>query len=105
MLGNRAGLQPWGRDRIAQIWYAKAQEQLEAGNKEKALMYADWALNSNPRFIEAIKLREKVSNKRVEEADESAIHSFVRDTLKDDKDTTPDAGSSGHYPATNPVIK
>ena len=99
MLGNRAGLQPWGRDRIAQLWYGKAQESLEKGDKEKALMYVDWALNTNPRFIEAIKFKEKLTNKRVEEADSSSVSSYVRDVLKDDAATTPDSGGSGHYPA------
>ncbi len=98
MLGNRAGLQPWGRDRIAQLWYGKAQESMEAGDKEKALMYVDWALNTNPRFIEAIKFKEKLTNKRVEEADSSSVSSFVRDVLKDDTGVTPDSGGSGHYP-------
>ena len=102
MLGNRAGLQPWGRDRIAQIWYGKAQEQLEKGNKEKALMYTDWALNSNPRFIEAIKLREQLTLKKMQEADESAIHSFVQNTLRDDKDTIPNTGGAAHRPPAAP---
>ena len=103
MLGNRAGLQPWGRDRIAQLWYGKAQEALEAGCHDKALMYVDWALNTNPRFIEAIKFREKLTSQRVQEADQSAVSSFMRDVLRDDAATTPDAGGAGRYPAPLPV--
>jgi hypothetical protein len=101
MLGNRAGLQPWGRDRIAQLWYGKAQEAWEQGCSDKALMYIDWALNTNPRFIEAIKFREKLTNKRIEEPDTSAVSHYVREVLHDDAATTPDTGSSGHYPAPN----
>lgn len=99
MLGNRAGLQPWGRDRLAQTWYAKAQESLEKGNREQALMYTDWALNTNPRFLEAIKLREQLTQKKVQEANESTVKEFVRDVLRDDAATTPDSGGGGHYPA------
>ena len=99
MLGNRAGLMPWGRDRIAQTWYAKAQECLEKGDREKALMYTDWALNSNPRFIEAIKLREKLTNKKVEEASESTIQNFVRNIIRDDKSSIPDTSGPAHPPA------
>ncbi|MGN6370898.1 MAG: secretin and TonB N-terminal domain-containing protein [Phycisphaerae bacterium] len=98
MLGNRSGLQPWGRDRIAQLWYSKARDAADKGDKSKAIMYTDWALNTNPRFIEAIKLREELTNKRVEEATEGSITGFVRNVLADDKDTTPDTGSSGNYP-------
>ena len=61
-------------------------------------MYTDWALNTNPRFIEAINLREQLTNQRVEEATEASVSGFVRHVLADDKDSTPDTGSSGHYP-------
>ncbi len=98
MLGNRSGLQPWGRDRIAQLWYSKARDAADKGDKDKAIMYTDWALNTNPRFIEAIKLREQLTNQRVEEATEASVTGFVRHVLADDKDGTPDTGSSGHYP-------
>ena len=87
MLGNRAGLQPWGRDRMAQLWYSKAQEALDSGNKDKALMYTDWALNTNHHFIDAIKFREQLTGKMVKEADESSLHSFVQNVIRDDKAT------------------
>jgi type II secretory pathway component GspD/PulD (secretin) len=99
MLGNRAGLQPWGRDRIAQLWYGKATEAQEAGCHEQAMMYTDWALNTNPRFIEAIKLREKLTAQKVEEPDSSTVSKFVRDVMKDDSGAMPDSGGAGHYPA------
>jgi len=98
MLGNRAGLQPWGRDRIAQLWFSKAQEMQDAENKEKALMYCDWALNSNPRFIEAIKMKEKLTGKIVKEADQTTIRNFVQDTIKGEP-LMPNTGTSGHYVA------
>jgi type IV pilus assembly protein PilQ len=98
MLGARSGLQPWGRDRIAQFWYSKARDAADKGDKEKAIMYTDWALNTNPRFVEASKLREQLTNERVEEAAESSITNFVRDVIGDDKNITPDTGSSAHYP-------
>jgi type II secretory pathway component GspD/PulD (secretin) len=106
MLGNRAGLQTWSRDRIAQLWYSKAQEQLDKGCKDKAIMYLDWALNTQPQFIEALKLREKINGTKMEEATQSTISNFVRDVLDQDAPTTPDTGSSGHYPPppVQPVV-
>jgi type IV pilus secretin PilQ/predicted competence protein len=99
MLGNRAGLQPWGRDRIAQLWYGKAQEALEQGCPDKAQMFIEWSLNTNPRFVEALKLREKLTSQKLQEPDSSSVSRFVRDVLRDDAATTPDSGGSGHYPA------
>ena len=105
MLGNRAGLQPWGRDRIAQLWYGKAQEAMEAGCRDKALMFIEWSLNTNPRFVEALKLREKLTGQKMLEPDSSAASHYVRDVLKDDAATTPDVGGSGHYPAVVPATQ
>ncbi|HSV16076.1 MAG TPA: secretin and TonB N-terminal domain-containing protein [Tepidisphaeraceae bacterium] len=103
MLGSRAGLQPWGRDRIAKLWYAKAQEEMEKGDKEKALMYVDWALNTNSRFIEAIRLREQITNRKMDEAIDSSIADLVKNTLRGDAATTPDKGGSGVYPPAAPA--
>ena len=102
LLGARAGLQPWGRDRIAQLWYGKAQEAAEKGDRDKALMFTDWTLNTTPRFIEAVKLREKLTGEKVQEASESAIDSFAQDVLKGEK-VMPDSGGSGFYPPTPPT--
>ncbi len=101
MLGARAGLQPWGRDRIAQLWYGKAQEAAEKGDRDKALMYTDWTLNTTPRFIEAIKLREKLTGQKVEEASESSVNNFVRDVIRGDK-VVPEGGGGFYPPATQP---
>jgi type IV pilus assembly protein PilQ len=105
MLGNRAGLQPWGRDRIAQLWYGKAQESAEHGDTEKAKMYTDWALNTNPRFVEAIRMREQLTNRKVSEADESAINNFCQQIIKADKDVPASGGSGiGPAPSTAPTV-
>jgi len=103
MMGNRAGLQPWGRDRIAHLWYSKAQDEVSAGNKEKALMYLDWCLNTNPRLLEAMRLREQLNNKKMDEAKGSSIADLVKNTLRGDAATTPDKGSSGNYPPAAPA--
>jgi len=97
MLGNRKGLQPWGRDRLAQCWFQAAQSAMEKGKRDQALMFSDWALNSNPLLIEAIKLREQLTTTRLHEADQSAIHDFVRNIVADDHNQPVNQGS-GHYP-------
>ena len=97
-LGNRADLQPWGRDRIAHIWYVSAQEEFQAGNKDKALMYTDWSLNTNPRLLESIKLRELITSRKMDEMKGSSVSELVKNVLSGDASTTPDKGSSGNYP-------
>ena len=98
MLGNRAGLQPWGRDRIAHMWYAKAQDEVSAGNTGRAIMFCDWALNTNPRLLEAIKLREQLSNQKMDEKPGGSVVDLVKNVLRKDAATTPDKGGAGVYP-------
>lgn len=101
-LGNRAELQPWGRDRIAHLWYNKAQEEAQKGNTEKAIMYCDWALNTNGRLLEAIKLREQLTGKKMDEAKGSSVADLVKNVLAGDAATTPNTGGSGNYPPPAP---
>jgi type II secretory pathway component GspD/PulD (secretin) len=106
MLGNRAGLQPWGRERIAQMWLAKAQEEAARGDTEKANMYVEWSLNTSPRSIDAIRLREKLTGRKMDEKTGSAVADLVKNVLTGDAATTPDKGGAGVYPpATNPAEK
>jgi len=102
-LGNRAGLQPWGRDRIAHMWYALAEEEMAKGDTEKAFMYNDWALNTNPRLLEALKLREELTQKKMDEKSGSSVSDMVKNILQSDKDTTPATGTSGNYPPPAPT--
>jgi len=78
-MGNRAGLMPTGRNRIANMWYIKAVEAKDAGAIEKAAMYADWAINCSPQFIEALKLRQELTGIKLMGADNSSIQSLVRE--------------------------
>ncbi len=97
-LGNRSGLQPWGRDRIAHLWYAKAQDEVSKGDTEKALMYLDWCLNTNPRLLEAIKLREQLTDKKMDEKQGSSVVDLVKNSIKGDAATIPDKGGPAIYP-------
>ena len=100
---NRSGLQPWGRDRIAHMWYAKAVEEVTKGDTEKALMYLDWALNTNQRLLEAIKLREQLTNKKMDEKSSSSVADMVRNTIKADAATIPDKGGPTTYTPAVPA--
>lgn len=97
-LGTRQGMMPWGRDRVAQTWYRKAAEAHERGDNEKAIMYTDWAINTNPNLMEANKLREELTGKRFREVDDTITGDFVRKVIRNDE---PEA-SADAAPTTQP---
>jgi type IV pilus assembly protein PilQ len=61
-IGQRKGVRWWGRERLAQQHLTWAREELARGNKDKALWNVDQALTLNPRMIEAIRLKERLTN-------------------------------------------
>jgi len=66
------------------------------------------ALNTNPRLMEAIKLREDLTHMKMDELRGSTVVDLVKNTLRGDGATTPDKGTSGNYlppPATAPADK
>jgi len=88
--GLRAGLQPYGRERLAQAHYHWAMQHLAKGNNQRALWDARLATHLNPTFLEAIELTEKLTNQRAWEADGSTVHDFVlREILKSEGDDRP----------------
>mgnify|MGYP000864750056 CR=1 FL=1 len=60
-VGQRKGVRWWGRERLAQIHLRQARSDLAAGKREFALWNLDMALSLEPRFIEAIRLKERLT--------------------------------------------
>jgi type IV pilus assembly protein PilQ len=85
-VGTRQGMMPTGRERMSQMYYEKAVREMarNSPNRGRANHYLNKALNLNPRFPEAIELKEKLTNRVVVEADQSTIRSFVRRSIMDD---------------------
>lgn len=77
-VGMRAGLQWFGRDRLAESHYRWAVEHFARGDDEKALWDADMALNNCPRHLDATKLKERILGRRDWAADGSAVRDWVR---------------------------
>ncbi len=63
-VGHRRGLLGSGRERLAQAFYHEALEQLAAGDHDRALLNLYMTLHNQPRMLPALKLREKLLNKR-----------------------------------------
>jgi hypothetical protein len=73
----RQGLQCFGRERLAQAHYHWALEHLQKGHIGRALWDLDLAINNNPKFIAAIKLKEELLCKREWDEDSSLLRGFV----------------------------
>jgi type IV pilus assembly protein PilQ len=85
-VGVRKGMMPWGRERLAEGWYESARKELAKPNPNRstALWHLDAATNLNPKFIEAIELKQQLTGHEVTAADSSTIRSFVRRAILSD---------------------
>jgi len=62
-VGQRKGMQWWGRSRLAQAHMRWARQHLRDGEVDKALWDVDMALSLEPRMMEAIKLKERLTDR------------------------------------------
>ena len=86
-VGVRRGLMPWGRQRMAEMSYEWAQDELKkpSPDRNKVLWHLNSATNLNPTFLEAIKLKEEVTGRTLEMSDRSSMRSFLRKQVMADK--------------------
>jgi len=104
-VGMRQGLQWFGRERLSQAYYQWALEHLDAGRTGKALWDLDLAINNNPKMLAAIKLKEKLLNKRQWNDEGSRLRTFITDQImKEDGAIKPVFGRPGP-PFDYPAIK
>jgi hypothetical protein len=82
-VGVRQGMMPWGRERLAETAYNAAVKEMAKPKPDKrlALWHLNIATNLNPKFLEAIDLKETISGKVVTTSDNSSIRNFVRDAM------------------------
>jgi type IV pilus assembly protein PilQ len=86
-VGVRKGMMPWGRERLAEGEYEKALAELNKPNpdNQKALWHLDCATNLNPKFNEAIELKQKITGKVVTASDNSNVRTFVQRMILNDR--------------------
>jgi len=79
-VGVRRGMMFFGRERLAEANYDKAVREMNKKNpsRRKAIWYLDAAINLNPTFLEAIKMKESLSGKEITTVDNSNMHSFLK---------------------------
>ena len=84
-VGTRQGLMWHGRERLAQTHYRKALEKYDEGNLKKALWHANMALHNHPRFIPAMKLRERIADRREWDEDSSVHRRLMQQLIAQEK--------------------
>jgi type IV pilus assembly protein PilQ len=62
-IGARKSLQWFGRERLATAFMRTARKNVSAGETDKALWNVDLALSMSPQMLEAIQLKERLTNK------------------------------------------
>jgi len=75
-MGHRKGIRWWGRERLAQMHMRVAKNLLADGHTSMALWNIDLALSMQPRLMEAIDLKEQITDKVVwaSEGADSPVH-------------------------------
>jgi type IV pilus assembly protein PilQ len=96
-VGVRQGMMISGRERLAESCYRSAQEELAKpdGKRDRAIWFLNSAINLNPKFAEAIRLRQELTGQQITASDNSSIRSFVRQAMLVDRPVA--------APATQPV--
>ena len=98
-MGVRRGMMPWGRERLAEGWYEAAKKEMakENPNQGMAKWELDCATNLNPKFLEAIELKQQITGRELTTVDNSGMRSFVRRAiLSDVEPTTQPSGMPAH---------
>lgn len=97
-VGVRKGMMVTGRERLAEISFEKAQAELARPepDRAKALWHLDIATNLNPKFKEAIELKEKLTGAELSSVDNSSVRGFVKRRVM---------AESGMPPSTRPASR
>jgi type IV pilus assembly protein PilQ len=84
--GVRRGMMFWGRERLADMHYQCAVDELAKPRPDrgKAIWNLDCATNLNPTFSEAINLKQELTGKEIVASDGSTIRNFVRKAILED---------------------
>lgn len=102
-VGMRRGLMGTGRSKLAHAHYQWALEHLRAGNIDKADADVRMALHINPRFLDAIHLRERLMGQRTWHAEGSRMRGFVRRLIRSDAGLDPD--TMNDRPNVNQILE
>lgn len=79
-VGTRKGMMPWGRERLAESCYDEAVKEMAKSkpDRKRALWHLDCAINLNPKFLEALRMKEELTGTMLTASDNSSIRHFLR---------------------------
>jgi type IV pilus assembly protein PilQ len=79
-VGVRKGMMFWSRERLSDLAYNEAVKEMNSPNpnRRRALWHLDCATNANPKFLEAIKMKEALTGRELTTVDNSTIRGFLR---------------------------
>jgi type IV pilus assembly protein PilQ len=83
-VGNRRGIQAFGRDRLSLAHFHMALQHLKSGRKDKALWDARLCLHLNPKYMPAFKLKEKLLGRHSCDYRVGTIRDFISRRLMGD---------------------
>jgi len=88
-VGTRQGMMPFGRERLAEVNYEQAVKEMRKDNpdRQKAIWYLDSATNLNPKFLEAIQMKQDLTGQVLTTSDNSSIRSFVSRAILAEKES------------------
>ncbi len=108
-VGVRRGMMPFGRERLAESCYDAALKEMSKpdASPNTALWYLNSATNLNPKFGEAINLKEQLTGKQLSAVDNCSFRTFVKRQIMMDRlpATTQPTLQALLEPAKSPATK
>ncbi|MEO0512391.1 MAG: hypothetical protein AAF108_05785 [Planctomycetota bacterium] len=89
-VGARAGLLPWSRDRLTNMYNVEAERAFEKGDYKKALWKVRQSLSLNPLQPDTIQLQERLLGVRRQVASRSTLEEIITAEIADMLSENPD---------------
>ncbi len=105
--GLRKGLMFWGRERLSEMNYEIATSEMSKSHpdRKRAIWHLDAAINLNPKFLEAIKLKQDLTGEEISSVTNGPMHDFMGNAiLKDRAPATRPSVEATPAPATQPTV-
>lgn len=85
-LGMRKGIRWWGRGRLANAQVRCARAAMAKGDRKKALWHVDAALSLLPTLVEAVELKERLTNRAywADAVQESKVRFIIQNMIMND---------------------
>jgi type IV pilus assembly protein PilQ len=81
-VGIRRGLLGTGRERLGQAFFQEALRRAEAGQHDLALLNVRMALHNQPKHVPAIRLRERLEQRRLWENEGTRMRTFIWELIE-----------------------